>query len=195
MTSTYRVKISRWWLLALALLAVVALPGVGRGEILKVGMPNQVLYPDPDFASPPVCPVPLGSEVNKFLTLGDWFKVGYGDKKGWLNRLAFPQLKPPPGQMPGLLSGGAVRPGAGDEVALGGKAERMPPKDPLSLEDLDRRTLKKDQPLYRDPDPSGTPLVTAPAGARVQTLAAAGDWRKVKYGNQMGWLPQEALAF
>lgn len=185
----------RFCLIALALLALGVLPGVGRGETLKVGMPNQVLYPDPDFASPPLGPVPLGSEVKKLLTAGDWFKVSYGDKKGWVNRLAFPQLKPPSGHMPGLLTGGGVEPGGRDEVALGGKAERMPSKEPHRLKELNWQTLKRQQSLYRDPDPSETPLVTVPAGERVKVVAAAGDWRKVKYGNKVGWLPKEALSF
>lgn len=180
--------------LAVWLGALLLGPGVGWSETLKVGMPNQVLYPDPDFASQPLGPVPLGSEVNRLVTTGDWFKVGYQDKKGWMNRLAFPQLKTPPGSMPGLLTGGGIKPSGHDEVALGGKAERMPLQGPPKLDD-DRKVLKKNQSWYRDPDPAEPPLGSVPAGAKVSLVATAGDWCKVKYGSKVGWLPKEALDF
>lgn len=179
---------------ALWLLALLLAPGSGWCETLKVGMPNQVLYPDPDFASQPLGPVPVGSEVNRLLTTGDWFKVGYQDQKGWMNRLAFPQLKSTPGSMPGLLTGGGVKASGRDEVALGGKAERMPTQGPLHLED-NRKVLKRNQPWYRDPDPAETPLGSVPAGEKVSLVAEAGDWCKIRYGSKVGWLPKEALEF
>jgi hypothetical protein len=181
-------------LLALALMVLCLEPGIGRSETLKVGRPNQVLYPDPDFASPPLGQVPLDSEVDRLLSLGDWFKVSHQDRKGWMNRSAFPQLKPPPQQMPGLLTGTGVKPGFGDEVALGGKAERMPPTGPPRLED-DRKTMKREQALYRDPDPGEPPMGSVPAGEKVTVMIQAGEWVKVKYGGEVGWLPKDALNF
>ena len=180
--------------LAVWLLALLLSPQIGWSETLKVGMPNQALYPDPDFAGKPLSQVPLGSEVNRLLTTGDWFKVGYQDKKGWMNRLAFPQLKTPPGNLPGLLTGGGVKSSGHDEVALGGKAERMPPQGPPPLED-NRKVLKRNQPLYRDPDPAETPLGSVPAGEKVSLVAEAGDWCKIRYGSKVGWLPKEALGY
>ncbi len=179
---------------AVWLLALLLAPGSGWCETLKVGMPNQVLYPDPDFASQPLGPVPVGSEVNRLLTTGDWFKVGYQDQKGWMNRLAFPELKTPPGSLPGLLTGSGVKASGRDEVALGGKAERMPLQGPPKLED-NRKVLKRNQPLYRDPDPAGTPLGSVPVGEKVSLVAEAGDWCKIRYGGKVGWLPKEALDF
>ncbi len=74
--------------LALGLALMLLMPGTGWGEVLKVTQPNQSLYPDPDFASTPVAPVPVGAEVNVESQAGDWYKVTYQDKTGWLNRQA-----------------------------------------------------------------------------------------------------------
>jgi hypothetical protein len=190
----YFSKLPGLWLIGLALMALLFGPESGWCETLKVGMPNQVLYPDPDFTSKPLGPVPLGSEVSRLLTTGDWFKVDYRDKKGWMNRLAFPGLKTPPGSMPGLLTGGGVKASGRDEVALAGKAERMPTQGPPQMEDH-RQVLKRDQLLYRDPDPAETPLGSVPAGAKVRVVTEAGDWCKIRYESKVGWLPREALKF
>ncbi len=181
-------------MLAIWLLALLLAPGSGWCETLKVGMPNQVLYPDPDFASKPLGPVPVGSEVNRLLTTGDWFKVDYQDKLGWINRLAFPELKTSPDSITGLPTGEGVKGSGRDEVALGGKAERMAPQGPPQLEDK-RKVLKRNQLLYRDPDPAETPIGSVPASEKVTLVAEAGDWCKIRYGSKVGWLPKEALDF
>ena len=110
------------YLLALGLALVLLGPAVCWGEVLKVSQPNQSLYPDPDFASPPVGPVPEGAEVNVERQAGDWYKVEYQGKTGWLNRQAFP----PPAtsskfSLGGLLTGAPVKQTSSDEVALAGK--------------------------------------------------------------------------
>ena len=110
------------YLLALGLALVVLMPAAGWGEVLKVSQPNQSLYPDPDFASPPVGSVPVGAEVNVERQAGDWYKVEYQGKTGWLNRQAFP----PPAtgskfSLGGLLTGTPVKQTSSDEVALAGK--------------------------------------------------------------------------
>ena len=136
-------------LLALALVALFLEPGTARSETLKVGTPNQVIYPDPDFASPPLGPVPLGSEVKNLLTAGDWFKVRYQNRKGWMNRNAFPQLRTLPKDMPGLLTGAGVKPGSHDEAALGVKGERMPSQGRPQLEDNRKIIEEKPAPVPR----------------------------------------------
>jgi hypothetical protein len=108
--------------LVLGLALVFLVPGVGWGEVLKVTQPNQSLYPDPDFASTPVAPVPVGAEVNVERQAGDWYKVEYQGKSGWINRQAFPA--PQTGSkmsLPGLLFGAPVKQTSSDEVALAGK--------------------------------------------------------------------------
>ena len=108
--------------LALGLALVLLMPGTGWGEVLKVTQPNQSLYPDPDFASTPVAPVPVGAEVNVESQAGDWYKVTYQDKTGWLNRQAV--VRAAAGSqfnLPGLLFGTPVKQTSSDEVALAGK--------------------------------------------------------------------------
>lgn len=110
------------WFLALALLALWLLPGVALGETLKVTQPNQSLYPDPDFAGTPITPVPAGAEVNVERQAGDWYKVEYQGKVGWINRQAFPA--PSTGSkfsLPGMLFGAPVKETSSDEAALAGK--------------------------------------------------------------------------
>ena len=110
------------YLLALGLALVVLMPAAGWGEVLKVSQPNQSLYPDPDFGSTPVGTVPEGAEVNVERQAGDWYKVEYQGKTGWLNRQAFPA--PPTSSkfsLGGLLTGTPVKQTSSDEVALAGK--------------------------------------------------------------------------
>jgi uncharacterized protein YgiM (DUF1202 family) len=110
------------WFLALALLALLLLPGIAMAETMKVTQPNQSIYPDPDFASTPVAPVPVGAEVTVLQQSGDWYQVEYQGQSGWLNRQAFPA--PAAGSkfnLPGLLTGAPVKETSSDEVALAGK--------------------------------------------------------------------------
>lgn len=111
------------WLLALALPALLLLPGLALGDVMKVTQPNQSLYPDPDFAGTPIAPVPAGAEVNVLQQSGDWYKVEYQGKSGWLNRAAFPAAAagPKTGGLPGLLFGAPVKEASADEAALAGK--------------------------------------------------------------------------
>ena len=108
--------------LTLALLALLLLPGIARGETMKVTQPNQSLYPDPDFAGTPIAPVPQGAEVTVQQQAGDWYKVEYQGQSGWLNRQAFPA--PAAGSkfnLPGMLFGAPVKETSSDEAALAGK--------------------------------------------------------------------------
>jgi len=108
--------------LVLGVALVLLLPALGWGEVLKVAQPNQSLYPDPDFASAPIAPVPVGAEVNVERQAGDWYKVDYQGKSGWINRQAFPAPAgaTQPG-LSGLLFGTPVKQTSSDEVALAGK--------------------------------------------------------------------------
>jgi len=115
-------KRSGVWFLALALLALLALPGIARSETLKVCQPNQCLYPDPDFAGTPIMAVPEGAAVNVHSQVGDWYKVEYQGTEGWINRQAFPT--PQTGSkfnLQGLLFGAPVKETSSDEAALAGK--------------------------------------------------------------------------
>jgi len=108
--------------LVLGLALVFLVPGLGWGEVLKVTQPNQSLYPDPDFATPPVASVPAGAEVNVERQVGDWYKVEYQGQSGWINRQAFPAAQAGSKMsLKGLLFGAPVKQTSSDEVALAGK--------------------------------------------------------------------------
>ena len=118
--SHYRTSLK--YLLALGLALALLAPASGWGEVLKVTQPNQSLYPDPDFASAPVASVPVGAELSVERQAGDWYKVEYQEKIGWINRQAFPT--PQTGSkfsLSGLLTGKPVKETSSDEVALAGK--------------------------------------------------------------------------
>jgi hypothetical protein len=111
-----------WCFLGLALLTLWLAPGIALGETLKVTQPNQSLYADPDFAGPPVAPVPAGAEVNVLEQTDDWYKVEYQGQSGWINRQAFPA--PQKGSkfgLPAMLFGAPVKETSSDEAALAGK--------------------------------------------------------------------------
>ena len=110
------------YVLALGLALVLMGPAICWGEVLKVSQPNQSLYPDPDFASTPVGTVPEGAEVNVERQAGDWYKVEYQGKTGWINRQAFPApATSSKFSLGGLLTGTPVKQTSSDEVALAGK--------------------------------------------------------------------------
>jgi hypothetical protein len=108
--------------LALALLAILSLPGVAWCETLKVSQPNQSLYPDPDFAGTPIMAVPQGAAVHVHSQAGDWYKVEYQGKVGWIHRQAFPAAQTGSKfNLPGMLFGAPVKETSSDEAALAGK--------------------------------------------------------------------------
>ncbi|MFZ5449348.1 MAG: SH3 domain-containing protein [Thermodesulfobacteriota bacterium] len=110
------------YLLALGFVLTLLMTGTGWGEVLKVAQPSQSLYPDPDFASTPIASVPQGTEVNVERQVGDWYKVEFEGKTGWLNRQAFGQPQAASKlNLPGLLLGSPVKQTSSDEVALAGK--------------------------------------------------------------------------
>jgi hypothetical protein len=110
--------------LVLGVLLGLLVPGVGWAEVLKVTRSDQSLYPDPDFSSTPIAPVPVGAAVNVERQAGDWYKVDYQGKTGWIHRQAFPAPAAAGGaqfSLPGLLFGAPVKQTSSDEVALAGK--------------------------------------------------------------------------
>jgi len=110
------------WIALLGLAFLMVSSGAAWGEVLKVSQPDQCLYPDPDFAGQPLLPVPVGAELNVLSQAGDWFKVEYQDKVGWIHRQAFPA--PPAGSkfsLGRLIGVAPVKETKSDEVALAGK--------------------------------------------------------------------------
>ena len=66
--------------------------------------------------------MPEGAEVNVERQAGDWYKVEYQGKTGWINRQAFPTpATSSKFSLGGLLTGTPVKQTSSDEVALAGK--------------------------------------------------------------------------
>jgi hypothetical protein len=55
------------------------------------------------------------------------------------------------------------------------------------------KVAQPDQSLYPDPDFASTPVASVPAGAEVNVETQAGDWYKVEYQGQTGWLNRQAF--
>jgi hypothetical protein len=55
-------------------------------EVLK---PKQGIYQDPDDTGSPLVQVPRGEQVELLRNVGDWFKVRYQKKIGWMPVKAF----------------------------------------------------------------------------------------------------------
>ncbi len=116
-------KKSAVWLAMVTLAFLLLGPGAALGETMKVTQPNQSIYPDPDFAGTPVVTVPQGAVVNVQQQTGDWYKVEYQGKSGWMNRAAFPA--PAAGGskfgLGSLLGVAPAKEASSDEAALAGK--------------------------------------------------------------------------
>ncbi len=171
------------------------------------------LYPDPDVTSPPLGQAPAGVEAAVLKKLGNWYKVQVGKLTGWLPREALHDSA-------SLLNGDPVKEGGGKDVLMGvygkkalgpgedrprmmAEAQQAPPASakPRQVERIQPRkaggalvTVRQpQQALYPDPDQTGSPLVALPQGEKVELSKFVGDWAKVKYRGQAGWLPARAL--
>jgi hypothetical protein len=109
------------WLAALGLALCLLGPGNCWAEVLKVTQPNQSMFTDPDFAGTPIAAVPEGTEVNVLHQAGDWYKVDFAGKEGWMHRQSFPSAQPGKFNIGSLLFGAPAKEAKGDEVALAGK--------------------------------------------------------------------------
>ena len=110
------------WAMVLGAAIFLWVPESTWGQTLQITMDNQQLYSNADFSSTPIGPVPRGAQVKIIQQTGDWYRVDYQGKQGWLHRTAVRQVGPSQLSLPGILgSGGAVKETKSDEVALAGK--------------------------------------------------------------------------
>ena len=109
------------WLLTLGLALSLLGAGTGWAEVLKVSQVNQFLYADPDFAGTPVTPVAVGTEVTVLQQTGDWYKVEFEGKSGWMHRQAFPKPEAGKFSLSGMLFGAPAKETKSDEAALASK--------------------------------------------------------------------------
>jgi uncharacterized protein YgiM (DUF1202 family) len=177
-----------------AALMVLFPAAASAGEQLRtVVQENQFLYSDPEFAGPPLSPVPRGANVTILLQAGDWYRVTYKDRTGWLHRQAFGlKVKLDADRTP--LTGLPVKGASRDEVALAGKAEKMPSPSALISRVGELATIKQDQQaLYAAPQAGSEVLARLPAATQVKVVAEADDWLKIDYQGKTGWLPARAV--
>ena len=56
------------------------------------------------------------------------------------------------------------------------------------------KVTQGNQSLYEEPNFSGTPVAPVPAGAEVNVVTISGDWYKVEYQGNTGWMHRQAFA-
>ncbi|MGQ9655909.1 MAG: SH3 domain-containing protein [Thermodesulfobacteriota bacterium] len=111
-----------WLLAALGLAFLLGMPRSTHGQALRVSLDHQLLYSSPDFASPPVGRVPLGSLVNLVQQEGDWMQVEHQGTVGWIHRTSLSQPGTGGPRTPLIDVPSPVRTTtSSDEVALAGK--------------------------------------------------------------------------
>ncbi len=92
-----------------------------QAKPLEVTQTNQQLYKKPDFASTSLGSVPKGEAVRLLKEEGDWYRIDYKGKTGWMHQKAFVKdwsFKP---DLKKVLFGPEVKQSQSDEAALAGK--------------------------------------------------------------------------
>jgi hypothetical protein len=90
---------------------------VALAASIKVITQEAVIRKDKRFFAPAVGRAPYGSELQEERREGDWFRVSYQGKQGWVHVSAVQEQKFDLSS----LAGGRARDTSGDEVALAGK--------------------------------------------------------------------------
>jgi len=88
---------------------------------LQVTQTDQQLYQQPAFSSVSLGTVPKNASVRLLKTEGDWHRIEYKGKIGWMHQKAFAKglgFKP---DLQKMLFGSEVKQTESDEVALAGK--------------------------------------------------------------------------
>ncbi|OGR08959.1 MAG: hypothetical protein A3K23_05625 [Desulfobacca sp. RBG_16_58_9] len=56
------------------------------------------------------------------------------------------------------------------------------------------KVAQGNQTLYGEPNFSGTPIAPVPLGVEVKVVSQTGDWYKVEYQGNTGWMHRQAFA-
>ena len=56
------------------------------------------------------------------------------------------------------------------------------------------KVTQANQSLHAEPNFSGTPIAPVPPGAEVNVVTISGDWYKVEYQGNTGWIHRQAFA-
>ncbi len=111
-----RREMVRGWLLSV--LALILLPTLAWAETIKVVKDKDTIRNAAQFFAPPVTEVKKGDELQKLAAQGDWFKVEFGGKQGWIHKSA---VTAPSVKFSTFLGMGRAQEASAEEVALAGK--------------------------------------------------------------------------
>ncbi|NWF56561.1 MAG: SH3 domain-containing protein [Syntrophaceae bacterium] len=102
-------------LIILAGLCFVA--SVAMAATVKVITQEAMIRKDKRFFAPPLVRAPFGAALEQLGKEGDWFRVNYQGKEGWIHKSAIQEQK----FQIASLAGGQAEEASRDEVALAGK--------------------------------------------------------------------------
>ncbi len=100
------------WVLGLCLISSVA-----AAATVKVITQEAVIRKDKRFFAPAVFRAPYGAALQELSKQGDWLRVGYQGREGWIHKSAVQEQK----FQFSSLAGGQAEEASRDEVALAGK--------------------------------------------------------------------------
>jgi Bacterial SH3 domain len=99
------------------LLALCLISSVGAAATVKVITQEAMIRTDKRFFSPALVRAPFGAALQELGREGDWFRVNYQGKEGWIHKSAVQEQK----FQLSSLAGGQAEEASRDEVALAGK--------------------------------------------------------------------------
>jgi hypothetical protein len=99
------------------LLALCLISSVAAAATVKVITQEAMIRKDKRFFSPPLVRAPFGAALQELGREGDWFRVNYQGKEGWIHKSAVQEQK----FQLSSLAGGQAEEASRDEVALAGK--------------------------------------------------------------------------
>ncbi len=102
------------WIILVGLFLTVS---VAFAATVKVITQDAVIRQDKRFFAPAVVRVPLGASLQQLGKEGDWFRVSFQGKEGWIHKSALEEQK----FQLSSLAGGKAEETSRDEVALAGK--------------------------------------------------------------------------
>ena len=104
----------KFWI---TLVGVLMLASVALGATVKVITQEAMIRTDKRFFSPALVRAPFGAALQELGREGDWFRVNYQGKEGWIHKSAVQEQK----FQLSSLAGGQAEEASRDEVALAGK--------------------------------------------------------------------------
>ncbi len=99
------------------LLALCLISSVAAAATVKVITQEAMIRTDKRFFAPALVRAPFGAALEELGREGDWFRVNYQGKEGWIHKSAVQEQK----FQLSSLAGGQAEEASRDEVALAGK--------------------------------------------------------------------------